>query len=136
MARTLRAESQLDPRQQLAGALYGRDGALGIARTHAAAIQSLANVRLDFKAEAVPKAAAIRSTPRFDLVLELPKAQEETRRKRLQKEREQLVKNIDNSKRQLSDETFLSKAPPHVIESIRKKLVDYEEQLRKIDDTL
>jgi valyl-tRNA synthetase len=136
MARTLRAESQLDPRQQLAGALYGRDGALGIARAHAVAIQSLANVRLDFKAEAAPKAAAIRSTSRFDLVLELPKAQEETRRKRLQKEREQLVKNIDNSKRQLSDETFLSKAPPHVIESIRKKLVDYEEQLRKIDSAL
>ena len=46
------------------------------------------------------------------------------------------MKNIANSKRQLSDETFLAKAPPQVIESIRKKLADYEAQLRKIDDAL
>jgi valyl-tRNA synthetase len=36
----------------------------------------------------------------------------------------------------LSDETFLGKAPPQVVESIRKKLVEYEEQLRKIEEAL
>jgi valyl-tRNA synthetase len=69
-------------------------------------------------------------------VLHLPKAQEEAQRKRLEKEREQLLKNIEHSKRQLSDESFLAKAPPQVIESIRKKLADYESQLRKIDSVL
>jgi valyl-tRNA synthetase len=136
MARTLRAEAKLDPKQLLEGTLYSRNAALGIAQEHAVAIQELAKVKLAFKAEAAPPAAAMRSTTEFDLVLQLPKAHEEAQGKRLQKEREQLVRNIENSKRQLSDETFLSKAPPQVIESIRKKLADYEAQLRKIDDAL
>ena len=54
----------------------------------------------------------------------------------LAKEREQLAKNIANSKRQLSDDTFLGKAPAHVIDSIRQKLADYEAQLGKIDAAL
>ena len=86
---------------------------------------------------AAPSAAmAIQSSAEFDLVLELPQAQQEAQRRRLEKDREQLVKNVANSKRQLGDETFLSKAPPQVVESIRKKLVEYEEQLRKIEEAL
>jgi valyl-tRNA synthetase len=136
MARTLRAESKLDPKQQLQGALYCRTSALDVARKHEDAISRLANVKLEFKAEATPKAAAIRSTAQFDLVLELPQAQLDAQRKRMEKEREQLAKNIANSRRQLEDQTFLSKAPAQVVESIRRKLADYEEQLRKIDDAL
>jgi valyl-tRNA synthetase len=66
-------------------------------------------------------------------VLEVPQGQEEAQRKRLAKETEQLKRNIANSERQLSDETFLSKAPAKVVESIRLKLADYQAQLRKID---
>ena len=83
-----------------------------------------------------PPEAPLRSTAEFDLVLHVPKSQEDAQRKRLAKEREQLAKNIANSKRQLSDETFLGKAPPHVVESIRQKLADYEAQLSKIDAAL
>jgi valyl-tRNA synthetase len=133
VARTLRTEAKLDPRQLLDGTMYSRNSALDVARRHAPAIQKLANVKLEFKAEAAPKAPAILSTPQFDLVLQIPKTQEEAQRKRLEKDREQLVKNIANSKRQLEDETFLSKAPQPVVESIRRKLADYEAQLAKID---
>ena len=62
MARTLRTEAKLDPKQQLEGALYSRNAALEVAQRHAEAIQKLANVKLEFKSEAAPKAAAIRST--------------------------------------------------------------------------
>jgi valyl-tRNA synthetase len=78
----------------------------------------------------------MRSTAEFDLVLELPPSQQDAQRKRLEKDREQLSKNIANSKRQLSDDTFVSKAPSQVVESIRRKLADYEEQLRKIEGAL
>jgi valyl-tRNA synthetase len=78
----------------------------------------------------------MRSTAEFDLVLHVPKSQEDAQHKRLAKEREQLAKNIANSKRQLSDETFLGRAPAHVVESIRRKLADYEAQLAKIDAAL
>jgi valyl-tRNA synthetase len=132
MARTLRTEAKLDPKQQLAGALYSRSAALEVAQRHADAIQKLANVRLEFKAEAAPKAAAIRSTAEFDLTLEVPAAHEETQRKRQDKECAQLMKNISNSERQLSDDTFLGRAPAHVVDSIRQKLADYKVQLEKL----
>ena len=53
-------------------------------------------------------------------------------RKRLEKELEQLEKNIANSNRQLGDETFLGRAPAHVVAGLRAKLVDYEAQLQKV----
>ena len=130
MARTLRTENKLDPKQQFAGALYCRTASLAIAQRQAEAIQKIARVKLEFKSEPSPKAAAIRSTPEFDLVLDIPQAQADPERQR--KECEQLKKNIANSKRQLTDDVFLSKAPPHIIESIRAKLADYEAQLNKL----
>jgi valyl-tRNA synthetase len=132
MARTLRTESKLDPKQQLTGTLYSRTAALEVAQRHAGAIQKLANVKLEFKAEAAPKAAAMRSTAEFDLVLEVPRSQEEAQTRRVAKEREQLEKNVANSRRQLADEVFLSKAPQKVVDSIRAKLADYETQLAKL----
>jgi len=131
LARTLRTESKLDPKQPLTGALYSRNSSVEIARRHVSAIQKLANVQLELHGDAPPKAAAMRSTAQFDLVLHVPQQQEEAHRKRLEKEREQLERNIANSERQLNDQVFLSKAPPHVIDSIRKKLADYQEQLKK-----
>ena len=133
MARALRAEGKLDPKLQLNGTVYSRSEALEVARRHAGAIRKLANVNLEFRAGAAPGGPATRSTAQFDLALEVPAAQLEAQRKRLEKDREQLAKNIANSRRQLGDETFLGKAPAHVVESIRAKLADYEEQLRKID---
>jgi valyl-tRNA synthetase len=130
LARTLRTEAKLDPKQQLSGVLYCRSTSLAIAQRHAEAIQKVARVTLEFKSEAAPKADAIRSTVEFDLVLDIPRTQEDPARK--QKEREQLEKNIANSKRQLADETFLSKAPAKVVDSIRAKLADYEAQLAKM----
>jgi valyl-tRNA synthetase len=133
MARTLRTEAKLDPKQQLEGALYSRTEALDVARRHAPAIQKLANVKLEFQSGAAPKAPAIRSTAEFDLVLRVPTGQEDAQKKRVERECEQLAKNIANSKRQLSDEMFLSKAPAKVIESIRQKLTEYEAQFRKYE---
>ncbi|HMD71742.1 MAG TPA: valine--tRNA ligase, partial [Bryobacteraceae bacterium] len=133
MARTLRAEAKLDPKQQLEGALYSRTAALETAQRNAAAIQTLANVKVEFRAGAAPKAAVSRSTAEFDLVLHVPQAQQEAQRKRVAKERDQLVKNIANLIRQLGDEKFLAGAPAEVVESMRKKLADYQAQLEKLD---
>jgi len=136
MARTLRTEAKLDPKQQLEGALYSRTAALEVAMRHAEAIQRIANVKLEFKSEAAPKSPAMRSTAEFDLVLQVPASQEEGQRKRVEKEMEQLKKNIENSERQLADETFLSRAPEKVVESIRQKLAGYKTQLQKLDGSL
>ena len=136
LARTLRTESKLDPKQQLSGALYSRNSAMDVARRHADAIQKMSNVKLELLSEPAPKTAAMRSTAQFDLVLHVPRQHEDAQRKRLEKERDQLERNIANSERQLNDPAFLAKAPPQVIESIRQKLATYQEQLRKTNTAL
>ena len=135
-ARTLRAEMKLDPKEQLDGVLYSEHGALEVARAHEAAIQKMANIKLELRNEPAPRAAAIRSTHEFDLVLNVPHAQLAEQRKRLEKEREQLEKNIANNNRQLADEKFLSRAPAHVVDGLRAKLAEYETQLEKIRKAL
>jgi valyl-tRNA synthetase len=136
LARTLRTEMKVDPKLALEGALHSRGAALDVARRHSEAIARLANVTLAFSAEDAPQASAVRSTPDFDLVLKVPAAQAAAQRQRLEKELEQLRKNIANSQRQLGDETFLNRAPANVVESLRAKLVDYEAQLVKVTAAL
>jgi valyl-tRNA synthetase len=130
LARTLRTEARLDPKQQLTGTLYCRSAALAVAQRHAVAIQKVARVTLEFQAEAAPKADVIRSTVEFDLVLDIPKTQENPARKL--KEVEQLDRNIASLEFQLSDEAFLAKAPPKVIEGMRTKLAEYKAKRDKL----
>jgi valyl-tRNA synthetase len=136
-ARTLRTEMKVDPRQALEGALYSGSAPLDVGRRHAPAIQKLAHVTLRFVEGAAPQnAGATHSTAGFDLVLDLPLAQAGAQRQRLEKEREQLEKNIANSARQLADATFLSRAPAKVVECIRAKMAGYEAQLAKVRSAL
>ncbi len=131
-ARNLRAEMSADPKQQLDGALYSQTAALDLAKAHLDVIQKLAGVKLDLAPGVAPqKAGALHSTPEFDLVLRLPGAQAGAHRHRLEKQIEQLDKVIAGSKRQLSDQEFLSRAPAPVVESIRQKLGEYEAQIEK-----
>ena len=135
--RTRRAEMKVDPKAVLEGTLYAGLVIVGKVRPHTAIIQRLAGAALHLRAERAPESAPVRvSTPEFDLDLDVPQAQMAEQRKRLEKEREQLEKNIANSTRQLGDEKFLSRAPAYVIESIKTKLVDYEAQLQKVRKAL
>jgi valyl-tRNA synthetase len=130
-ARGLVHDLGLDPKQTYNGRI---SGAIDIAVEHAAAIQKLGGVSLT--PGETPKSGAVRSTPDFDLSIDVPHGQLEARRKRLEKERDQLEKNIANSRRQLSDDVFLSKAPAKVVDSIRTKLAEYETQLGKVAASL
>jgi len=136
-ARNMRAELKLDPKIQLDGALYGNAAILEIARAQSGAIAKLANVTLKFQEGSAPEgAAAVRSTPDFDLVLDLPEDQLQALRQRQKKELEQVEKNIANSERQLGNEKFLEKAPAHVLDSMRQKLADYKAQCEKLHAAL
>ena len=100
MARTLRTESKLDPKQQLEGVLYSRSSALEVASATPGPFKSSPTWCWNSGPMPLrPPEAATRSTAEFDLVLHVPKSQEDAQRKRLAKEREQLAKNIANSKR-------------------------------------
>ena len=55
----------------------------------------------------------------------------EAQRRRLEKENDQLTKNIASLEKQLSDESFLARAPEQVVANMRTKLSDYQAQLTK-----
>ena len=140
-ARRMRTESGVDPKKRFKGTLkMATAGLLETAQRHAAILSKLVNA--DLMIELRADESVLTTNPgdvdtrdytlelQFDFVI--PAAQQEAQRKRLDKEREQLEKNIANGKRQLTDETFLSKAPAKVVDSIRAKLADYEAQLAKM----
>jgi valyl-tRNA synthetase len=127
--RNVRADVSLDPKMPLEGLISGVD-----ISAHTAAIQRLAGVTL--KSGETPKTGAMKSMSGFTVSIDVPHAQREIQRKRLEKERDQLEKNIANSDRQLSDEVFLGKAPKKVVDSIRAKRQEYQAQLAKITETL
>jgi valyl-tRNA synthetase len=128
-ARKLRADHGLDRKLVLPGVLYCRNGAKNL---ELGVIEKFANVKLDVRTEAAPKlSGAVRSTPDFDLMLELPEVDAEGQRVRLRKEIAQLEKLIAGIDRQLENEEFLSKAPVHVVDSLRAKRAEYVAQRDK-----
>jgi valyl-tRNA synthetase len=128
-ARKLRADHGLDRKLVLNGVLYCRNGSKNV---ELGVIEKLANVKLDVRNETAPKlTGAVRSTPDFDLLLELPELDAEGQRNRLQKEIEQLEKLIGDKDRQLANDQFLNGAPAHVVDSLRAKRGEYLAQLEK-----
>ena len=121
--RNLRAELGLDPKAPL-------DGCISI-DIDAEVVRRLSGIT--FTKGDVPTSGPVRSTPAFDLSVNVSAEQAEIQKKRLEKEREQLEKNIANAKRQLSDDVFLGKAPAKIVDSIRTKLAEYEAQLPKLN---
>jgi valyl-tRNA synthetase len=131
-ARNLRAEMKADPRQRLDAVLFSGGPALDTAAAQLEVIEKLAGVKLELKSGPAPKASGILySAPDFDLVLRVPAAQAGAQRQKLEKQIEQLEKVIENSRRQLTDEKFLERAPAAVVQSLKEKLADYEVQLEK-----
>ena len=121
--RNLRAELGLDPKAPL-------DGCISI-DIDTEVVRRLSGIT--FTKGDVLTSGPIRSTSAFDLSVNVSAEQAEIQKKRLEKECEQLEKNIANAKRQLSDDVFLGKAPAKIVDSIRAKLAEYEAQLTKLN---
>jgi len=134
--RDLRAQMKLD-RKAVDGTLYATGEAGAVAARHQEAIRKLANVELAIETGPAPAAGAMRAhTPDFDLLLRVDTTEMEARRQKLARELAQLEKARDNSRRQLENQEFLSKAPVAVVDSIRQKLTQYEVQIAKLGENL
>jgi valyl-tRNA synthetase len=54
-------------------------------------------------------------------------------RARIAARREQLAKEVERAERKLANEQFVAKAPPEVVEEERRKLEEYREALRRLE---
>ena len=116
--RESRADHKIDRKVKLSGTL-SLAGSVPMET-----IERLTNVSLEVRP---------REGSGFDLKLDLPEAAgaSDEQKDRLKKDNEQLEKVIANSLRQLGNESFVSKAPAHVIDGMRSKLAEYQAQLAK-----
>jgi valyl-tRNA synthetase len=132
-ARNIRAEVKDDPKQRRDGTVYSSGPHEYAIYKHRQLIEHIANLNLKISNMVPPKqlAATMRTSSRFALSLDMPQAQADAQRMRLVKELQQLEKIIAASERQLQDDTFLSRAPKHVVDSITKKLAEYTAQRDK-----
>ncbi|HZS57370.1 MAG TPA: valine--tRNA ligase [Bryobacteraceae bacterium] len=124
-AREIRADRKIDPKLQLESTLHLRDGLLS--RSDLTVIESLAKLK-------ITQTAMVESTDvalPFTLTIALDSQSNGASRLRLEKDNARLEKAIVTQSRQLNDHTFVSKAPAHVIESMRAKLAEYQAQLKK-----
>ncbi len=139
-ARELRADNKLDPKATLPATLITRG--MRFEEADLSAIAALAKLTVNVQSSLIAgQAALVRSTPDFDLqILAAAPAQNGAStaeaRARVLKEIAKLERTIENSKRQLNDSTFVERAPQKVVNELRAKLVDYENQLQKNKDLL
>ncbi len=84
-------------------------------------IQRLARVSGIESVNAMSEGAIFRSTPQFDVQVVYEKTIDvAAERERLTKELAKLEKALASAERQLSNPAFLDKAPPHIVEGLRK----------------
>ncbi len=126
--RNLRAELKVEPRQRVPIQVHAVDGVRQMIEHNRGAVERLATVEsVDFVEASLAKAGGARTTSRFEVrVVFEKKIDVAAERARLQKELEGVEREIEGKRRQLGNDAFLQKAPPHVVEGLRKRLAELE----------
>ena len=123
--RNLRAELKVEQKQRVPIQVFTAEPAVRtLLEQNRGAVEKLASVEsMAFVETSLAKLAAVRHTARFDVHVEYEKQVDvAAERERLKKELERIEKEIANGHRQLGNEQFVSKAPPAVVEGLRKKV--------------
>ena len=136
-ARNLRAEMNVPPKDRLAGTVFSENpDVLAVVSGQSDALLRLAGVHLAGRQGKAAPGEAMGHTAEFDLAIELPEDRKLALRSKLEKQLSQLDKAARGARGRLGNETFLAKAPEHVVSSLHSKLGDYESQIDRIRATL
>jgi valyl-tRNA synthetase len=122
--RNLRAELKVEPKIKVPIQLFAHESVIRTMIEHnRGAVERLANVeKIMFVETSLAKLPGARGTARFDVhVLYERKIDVGAECERLNKELEKLDKGIGSGRKQLGNEQFLAKAPPAVVENLRKQ---------------
>ena len=122
--RNLRAELKVEPKLKVPIDVFAHEPAIRtMIEQNRGAVERLANVeKIAFVDGSLEKVAGARSTARFEVhVIFERKIDVAAECERLKKELEKLEKGLGSGQKQLGNENFLAKAPPSVVEGLRKQ---------------
>ncbi|MGH9747339.1 MAG: valine--tRNA ligase [Candidatus Acidiferrales bacterium] len=136
--RTARAENKIDPRKQLTGWVLPLDPSYAtLIEQQKAFVAVMANTNIHIVTALNPSKGPVYSTGQYQYQLEVGQAIDKTSEiARLKKEAERLAKDIESKKSRLADETFLSKAPPKIVDDLKATLAARQIELQKLLDRL
>ncbi len=126
--RNTRAELKIEPRQRVPIEIHAAGPIRALIEENATSVQRLATVDgVRFVETSLANLPGARTTPNFEVhVIYQRSADAATERDRLTKELERMEREIGNAQRQLGNESFLSKAPAHVVDGLRKRAQELE----------
>jgi valyl-tRNA synthetase len=131
--RTIRAELEVPPKERVPVRIFAAGDIRKSFEHNRTVIEKLASVEsIAFAGESLAKLPSARSTARFDVaVIYQKKVDVGAERERLKKELARLEAERSNAERQLSNESFLAKAPAKVVEGIRTRKAELDVLIRK-----
>ncbi len=136
--RNIRAELKVEQKTKLPIEVFAERDIRGLIDGNRGALDRLANVEdVKFVESSLAKAAGARSTARFDVrVLYERKIDVAAERERLNKELAKFSQELARGTAQLRNEGFLAKAPPPVVEGIRRRKGELEVLVEKTQAAL
>jgi valyl-tRNA synthetase len=139
--RNLRAELQVEPRIKTPVRIHATDAVQALVTENGSMLERLANVaEISFVTESLTREAGARATSKFEVALVYEKKIDvAAERARLSKELARQEGQLANTQRQLDNEQFLSKAPPHVVDGLKRQAAELQiliDKTRKALDAL
>jgi valyl-tRNA synthetase len=136
--RNMRAEMKVEPKVKTPVKIYADARVEKLVQENRGMLERLAGVEgIEFVSESLAKVAGARTTPKFEAALVYErKIDVAAERERLTKEFKKLEGQLANTSRQLGNEQFLSKAPAHVVEGLRKQEGELKLLIEKIKRAL
>jgi len=131
--RNIRTELKVDRKQKLPIEVFADAEVIALIERDRAAIDLLADVGgITFVKSSLAKAAGARSTARFDVsVVYERKIDVASERDRLNKELAKLSGELSRATAQLSNDGFLAKAPPQVVDGLKRRKGEVEVLVEK-----
>ena len=132
--RNRRAELKIEPKQKTPVRIYARNGIRELIENNRELVESRAAVEsMEFTGESMAKVPGVQVTSAYEVaVLYEKRIDAAAERERLSKEQKKLETELANAERQLGNESFLGKAPPHVVDGLRRRHAQLQELLRKM----
>jgi valyl-tRNA synthetase len=136
--RNIRAELKVVPKERLPIEIFAGAEVRELVMRNAAALERLAGVSgIGFVEQSLAKEANSRGTARFDVrVIYQQKIDVEAESERLSKDIERMNQELTRAQAQLSNQGFLSKAPPKVVDGLKKRAAELHVLLEKVTEAL